>query len=269
MARTLADEQMADRIAKLEAYENKTSFPLVVLAMVYLGIFAIQVLDQSLPDSADVALSILGYFIWLAFVVDLIVRIYLAPQRFEYIVRHPIDVIAIIVPSFRALRVLRVLTAGQWLIRRGARLAVGRTASAIIVAVTLIAFIEALSVLDAERSDPNANIKSFGDSIWWAAVTMSTVGYGDKFPVTFEGRMLAVGMMVVGVSLLGVVSATLATGFLAYTREDRLSEHAMLVKKLDEVQSELKYVRAALDGAGIVPAEIGVQDASRARASTS
>jgi voltage-gated potassium channel len=66
-------------------------------------------------------------------------------------------------------------------------------------------------VLDAERGRPGANITDFGDAIWWAITAMTTVGYGDRFPVTGTGRFVTAGLMVGGIALVGVVTATLAS----------------------------------------------------------
>jgi voltage-gated potassium channel len=55
-------------------------------------------------------------------------------------------------------------------------------------------------VLDAERSSPDANISDFGDAIWWAATTMTTVGYGDHYPVTAAGRLVAFGLTIGGMA---------------------------------------------------------------------
>ena len=74
----------------------------------------------------------------------------------------------------------------------------------------LTLFLAALAVLDAERSADNANIVTFGDALWWATTTATTVGYGDLFPVTTEGRWVAVGLMVAGIALIVLVTAGLA-----------------------------------------------------------
>jgi Ion channel len=76
---------------------------------------------------------------------------------------------------------------------------------------SLLAFCSALAVLDVERSSPDANITDFGDAIWWAVTTMTTVGYGDRYPVTGVGRMVALALMVGGIALVGTVTATLAS----------------------------------------------------------
>src|SRR5512133_3644135 len=76
---------------------------------------------------------------------------------------------------------------------------------------SLHALCAALAVLDAERSSPDANISDFGDAIWWAVTTMTPVGYGDHYPVTAAGRLVAFGLMIGGIALLGTVTATLAS----------------------------------------------------------
>jgi len=228
---------------RLEQYENASATPMVVLAVLYLGIYATEVLAEGLPLPGRVALEVTGNLIWAVFVADLAIRVFLAPRRLRYLLRHPIDVV---VPMFRFLRVLRVITAGQWLVTRGRRLAVGRTAAAIVVAVSFLALVGGLAVLDAERGAPEARITTFGDAVWWAFTTMSTVGYGDMYPVTAAGRVVAVGMMTVGVSLLGVISATLATGFLAQTTLEQESESALMLLKLDRLQTQVSELKTLL-----------------------
>ena len=76
---------------------------------------------------------------------------------------------------------------------------------------SLLAFVAAIAVLDVERSSPDANISDFGDAIWWAVTTMTTVGYGDPSPVTSIGRAVGFGLMLGGIALLGTVTATLAS----------------------------------------------------------
>jgi voltage-gated potassium channel len=72
-------------------------------------------------------------------------------------------------------------------------------------------FVGALAVLDAEQSVPDAKILTFGDALWWAVTTITTVGYGDLYPVTAVGRAVAVALMLSGIAVLGVVTASIAT----------------------------------------------------------
>ncbi len=245
-----------DRITRrLEAYEDRTALAMVLLAVAYLGIFSLQVLVFPMAQPWDSILWVSGNSIWLIFVLDLAFRTYLAPQRWRYLAKHPIDVLAALVPAFRSLRVLRVITAGQWLVRRGARLAIGRTAVALALAVAFLAFMAALAVYDAERGAEGANINSFGDALWWAFVTMTTVGYGDAFPVTLEGRLVGVAVMLIGVSLIGLVSATLASGFLARIQGQADSDTALILKKLEAVEAQLSALAKAKS-----PVEVSAQE---------
>jgi voltage-gated potassium channel len=143
---------------------------------------------------------------------------------------------------FRPLRALRVVPILLRLNRRAVDSLHGQVAMYVTGAVSLIVFIASLAVLDAERDAPNPNITTFADALWWSAATVSTVGYGDRFPTTGEGRWVAVGLMLAGIALVGVVTATLAAWFVqrlgkveAETRDD-----------VAEVAAELRRLRADL-----------------------
>lgn len=239
-------EALDVRTRRLERYENGTSILMVALAFAYMVLYAIEVLAPTMPETGRAVVEVASNAVWAVFVLDLGIRVVLAPRRFQYLLRHPIDVIAVVVPMFRFLRILRVITAGQWLVSRGKRLAYGRTAAALLVAVSFLALVGGLAVLDAERGAPGARIANFGDAVWWAFSTMSTVGYGDMYPVTTAGRVVAVGMMTVGVSLLGVISATLAAGFLARTQVEQESENAAILAKLEGLESRVAELTIVL-----------------------
>ena len=95
---------------------------------------------------------------------------------------------------------------------------------------------------DAERDAPGSTIKSFGDGLWWAATTVTTVGYGDKVPVTVEGRLVAVALMLVGISVLGVVTAAVAAWFVDQLRDVQEAEQREETT-LTEVMAELRAIR--------------------------
>lgn len=138
-------------------------------------------------------------------------RLALAPRRVRYVLRHPVDVLSVLLPMLRPLRVLRIFTAGHTLFTRGAGLV--RTGQAVVFSAAVLVTIGALAILDAERGEPGATITTFGEAMWWAMVTVTTVGYGDHYPVTGLGRAVAAALMVVGISLLGVVTASVAAWF--------------------------------------------------------
>jgi len=75
----------------------------------------------------------------------------------------------------------------------------------------LLVFVGALAVLDVEQWAPDARITTFGDALWWATATITTVGYGDMYPVTAIGRLVATALMMSGIAVLGVVTASIAS----------------------------------------------------------
>ena len=97
-------------------------------------------------------------------------------------------------------------------------------------------------ILDTERHDPNANIKTASDALWWAYVTVTTVGYGDKYPVTTAGRFVGVLLMTIGVGLFGVLTGYLANAFLKPTAESQ-SEQAEGSATPGDLQSRLEEIR--------------------------
>jgi voltage-gated potassium channel len=88
-------------------------------------------------------------------------------------------------------------------------------------AVALSVGLGALAVLDAEQDAPGANITTFGDALWWASTTVTTVGYGDRYPVTTEGRLVAVGLMLAGIGLVGAVTASVTAWILGRVAAER------------------------------------------------
>lgn len=130
----------------------------------------------------------------------------------------------------------------------------GRVVTYVLAAALLLIFCAALAVLDAERHANGANITQFGDALWWACVTVSTVGYGDLYPVTVEGRFVAVGLMVGGIALIGVVTAAFASWLIDRVRDVEAGAQAATSRELAEVLAELRRMKAAIDGHSAVPA---------------
>jgi voltage-gated potassium channel len=103
-----------------------------------------------------------------------------------------------------------------------------------------------VAMVDAERGAENANITTLSDGLWWAATTVTTVGYGDRFPTTGLGRGIAVALMVVGIALLGVVTATVAAFFVSRLQDVQKAEQRTEAT-LADVLDGLREMRARLD----------------------
>jgi voltage-gated potassium channel len=124
----------------------------------------------------------------------------------------------------------------------------------IVLALNLIA---AAAVLEFERGNPEANIDSYPDALWWAVTTITTVGYGDRFPTTPAGRGVAVFLMVAGIAMFGVITATVAAYFVDQKAEEDLAA------RLDRILARLDAIEASLQSDE--RAERRSRDASGAR----
>jgi voltage-gated potassium channel len=204
-------------------WERATEWPLMIAAIVFLAVYAVPILAPDLPRQVLDLCRWLSWITWAIFVVDFVVRLALADDRLRYAIRHWYDVLVLALPLLRPLRLLRLIPLLSVLNRRARVTLRGRVAVYIAAGASLLAFCAALAVLDAERSNPDANIVDFGDAIWWAVTTMTTVGYGDRFPVTGTGRLVAFGLMIGGIALLGTVTATLASGLVETDKIDQLA----------------------------------------------
>lgn len=234
-----------DRAKLAERWERVTEWPLVVAALVFLAAYAIPIIDPRIPRSVGLACYWLGWLTWLLFVFDYLARLFLAENRRRYLVRHWIDLLVVALPLLRPLRLLRLLPLISVLNRRASSLLRGQVAVYVAVGSSLVGFVAALAVLSAERGRRGANIETIGDAVWWAAETMTTVGYGDKYPVTAVGQIIAVGLMVCGIALLGTVTATLASWLVEHVSAAEESETARLMARIDRLETKLDLLRGA------------------------
>ncbi|MGX7823894.1 ion channel [Actinokineospora sp. 24-640] len=198
----------------LSAWEARTELSLTGLALLFLGIYAWQVLDVDMGRGLHNALEVALAVIWALFAADYVIRLVLARRKLRFMRRHVLDLLAVALPMVRQLRALRLLTVLRVLNKRFGSGLRGRVGVYVAGTTLLIGLASALAVLDAERRDPDANITTFGDALWWTLTTITTVGYGDRFPVTAEGRLVAATLMIGGIALIGVATGTIASWFL-------------------------------------------------------
>ena len=228
------------------AWERATEWPLTVAAVGFLVAYAWPILDPELTGGIRLACTVIAWTAWAAFAIDYIVRVRLSEDRWRFVRRHVLDLAVIALPLLRPLRLLRIVTTLTILSRRASNSLRGRVALYVASGTVLLSFCASLAVLDSERSSPDANITSFGDALWWSITTMSTVGYGDHFPVTSTGRVVAAGLMITGIALLGLVSATFASWLVQRVAEiESTGEETQ--ELVEELSAEVARLTALLE----------------------
>ncbi|WFE53225.1 potassium channel family protein [Micromonospora sp. WMMD1155] len=197
-----------DRAAR---WERLTTLPLTALSVMFLVVYAVPILWPGLPGSWQRVCEATAVLIWLTFWIDFAARLTLAGRRRRFLRDHLFDLAVLVLPVLRPLRALRLITVVLNLSRKAESWARGRLAVYVGATTVLLVLVSALAVLDVERSASGGNISSFDDALWWATVTITTVGYGDHYPVTGTGRLVALGLMIGGIGLIGFVTGSLAT----------------------------------------------------------
>ncbi|MEV2253708.1 potassium channel family protein [Streptomyces sp. NPDC050147] len=202
-------------------WESRTEAPLAVASLLYLAAYAVLVLASGLPATWRAVFLAVLCAAWAAFAVDYAARWRLSGQGLRFVRTHWLDTLVLVLPLLRPLRVVHVYEAVQC--RRGRpRLALhARVVTYAGLSALLLGFTGALAVYQHEHTARGATIRTFGDAVWWASATLATVGYGDETPVTPLGRLIAVGMMICGLALLGAVTGAFSSWLLqVFARED-------------------------------------------------
>ena len=205
--------------ARRERWEAAADWPLTAAALLFLGAYAWPILDPDLAPGWQTTCFVVTWGAWVSFALDYVARLWLSRDRGRFARDNIFDLLVVALPVLRPLRLLRLVTLLSVLNRHAGASMRGRVAVYVAGASFLVIVVSALAVLDAERGRDGAGIRTFGDALWWAVTTVTTVGYGDRFPVSTAGRFVAVGLMLAGIALLGVVTASLASWLI-----DRVAE---------------------------------------------
>lgn len=247
----------------VDRIERVTRYPLALLGIAWL-VIAITVVTTDLNGSASTALVATLFSLWAILLVEYLVRLVITPDRRGYLRRRWVEPATVVVPPFQgwhfvgiekmcllfhegALRVATILK-HHGLFR-------------VLIAAAGTLFIGAWLVLLFEEKAKGSNIHNYPDALWWALVTVTTVGYGDRFPVTGGGRTVAVILMLVGIGLIGVLTATVASVFIKEhtdaTKEEFKKGHADLGQQLALICDRLADIDRRL---GATPAEMAAVD---------
>jgi voltage-gated potassium channel len=245
------DEQTRTEASRAEAFDRFSRVvdgPLMVLALAMIPLLLVPLIVD-LHGAADRAFVAADYFIWAVFAIEYAVKLYLTPARAKFVKGNIPDLVIVVVPMLRPLRLLRSVRLLRLLrLSRVVAFAVEglsevktvlsrRGLNYVLLVVVALVFVAAGLVMEFERAAAGSNIHSYPDALWWAATTASTVGYGDRFPVTAAGRGIAIALMLAGIALFGVLTATIAAHFV----EREQSEDA------SAVVHELRALHARLD----------------------
>lgn len=213
--------------------------PLDILGWVFLVDFVLTRLGPDGPPWWQLSLTVISGIVWIAFVIDYVVRLSFSVHRWVFIRSHPLDLVMVLVPMLRILRAVL-------LIRRSFKsVSTGRIAGSLLTIVAFIVVVGALMEYAVEHDAPGANITTIGLAFWWAIVTTTTVGYGDTYPVTPIGQIIASVIMLVGIGLIGTVSATVAAWFVKH-KPKADSGAAPPVDPVDGVAAALAVLTAQL-----------------------
>jgi voltage-gated potassium channel len=235
-----------DDRSRVDAYQRRWRMPLDMLALVTIWLIVVPPGVITSKHALYVVLLVLRLAISLTYAVDLAVRTALAPRHWYYLRKNPLSIATIFVPFLRVLFSLQLLRS---VFQRGN---LGRFALAAVMLFLNLTVV----VYFFESRAPNGNIKTFGDSLWWAVVTLTTVGYGDYYPVTVQGRLAATLLMFVGFAVLATVTAQISSAFIdqaararakaSTTTSDRVSDQTNV--SLESIADRLGRIEAQLGG---------------------
>ncbi|MSZ88156.1 MAG: hypothetical protein F2585_02315 [Actinobacteria bacterium] len=189
---------------RLDRWLDATTTPLDLLALCTIWLTVVPVVNLDHLAGKSIYWWAGRFALSFIYFVDMAIRARLSGQGIRYAFRHPVGVLAIVIPAVRILFSLRLL---------GAMFRKGNLSHFLFVAGVLLLNISVI-VYAFETRAPDANITSIGISLWWACVTVATVGYGDYYPVTVGGRITSVVLMIIGLTTIGVVTAQIASSFM-------------------------------------------------------
>jgi voltage-gated potassium channel len=234
-----------------------SNFDLFILALSVFSLVNIVWLFVPLPEPIFRVVLIVDSLCTIAFLTDFFLRLRRAPSKSSYFFGHKgwLDLVGSFpFPVLRLARIFRMLRVYRRLRQDGGRavlrrMVADRAGSALLAAVFLTILVlqyASMAILWAESSNANANIVTASDAAWWSYVTITTVGYGDLYPVTDWGRLVGVLLLSTGVGLFAVITGFLANAFLAPGRaaakEDTARQDALdnRLRQLDELMERVR-----------------------------
>jgi voltage-gated potassium channel len=247
----------------VDRIERVTRYPMALLGISWL-IIAIVVLTTDLNGSASILLVAALFAAWAILLVEYAVRLVLTPDRRGYLRRRWVEPATVIVPPLQGWHLVGIEKMS--LVVREGELRVETVLKhhslfRVLIAAAATLLLGAWLVLLFDENAKGSNIHTYPDALWWAIVTVTTVGYGDRYPVTEGGRLVATVLMLLGIGLIGVLTATVASVFIKEhtdaSKEEFKKGHADLGQQLSVISDRLADVERRL---GATPAEVAAVD---------
>jgi voltage-gated potassium channel len=245
-----------ERSEILQQLDNWLETPMLVLGIIWLGLFVIELVRGLNP-----LLEALGITIWIAFILDFGIKFLLAPRRMAYLQHNWLSVLSLFIPALRTLRILRIIqplqsvhaVRGLQLLQvmtrtnKGMRMlaaSIGRRGFGYVIGATMIVTLMGAAGIYAfeHESSIGNGITNYAAALWWTAMVMTTIG-SDYFPKTAEGRVLCFLLSLYAVGVCGYVTATLATFFVSQDAESEATERVETTS-IQALQAEITALRA-------------------------
>lgn len=224
---------------------------LLSLILSFMALFVISgLLFMPISNETRQVLIGLDFIICSIFILQLSIDLIRATDRVQFLKRHWIDFLAslpMIEPLrfarlFHILRVVLVIRSGRSVVKQLLSNRKETTIASILLLLVILLTLGSSMMLFLEGHSPDANIKTGGDALWWALVTISTVGYGDHYPVTDAGKILASGVILCGVGLFGMISGLITSMITSPTRMQALKaeqKEQQMIALLEQQQTIL------------------------------
>ena len=223
----------------LRGWDGASENFMLLLSLLWIVLLILPI-AHPISKNAQSSLRIANYMVWAIFIFDFVWKFARSKTKGQFLHAHIPELLMIIFPFFRPLRLLRLIPAVAYFLKSARESLAGRLTQYVALSTALVTVPSAILVFDSERRVPGSNIKTLGDALWWAVSTVTTVGYGDKYPVTTTGRVLAVLVMLMGISLVGVITASVASWFV---KSDENKDDKIQMKQLLD---ELREIRIRL-----------------------
>lgn len=227
--------------------------PMIILAFIWLVLLVIELVDKTTS-----LLQNIGVIIWVIFILDFLLKFFIATEKLKFLKKNILTIISLIVPAFRIFRIFRIfrfirLGRGVRLIKvvgsfnRGMRSLATTLHKRAVIYVVLLSIIVVLlgaAGMYAFEKGVNDGFKTFGSSLWWTAMLVMSMGT-ENWPKTNEGRFLCMLIVIYGLAVFGYITATIATFFIGKDAQEKtanlnVSEFEDLKKEIHSLKEEIK-----------------------------